>query len=131
MEIQNASTTSSKSIQLRNVNIVRWESGNVTTQPSEINNRKSAVNACVVNAGMNDTPEPPQRRQGPDRRLLLLSVGNPSAIKPELAFSRAEHSLSYSDVIYIFLLYYIYHLCLTCIDFYDLSAWVAVSLLSI
>ena len=25
--------------------------------------------------------------------------------------------------LYIFLLYYIYHLCLTCIDFYDLSAW--------
>ena len=24
---------------------------------------------------------------------------------------------------YIFLLYYIYHLCFTCIDFYDLSAW--------
>ena len=24
---------------------------------------------------------------------------------------------------YIFLLYYIYHLCLTCNDFYDLSAW--------
>ena len=23
----------------------------------------------------------------------------------------------------IFLLYYIYHLCFTCIDFYDLSAW--------
>ena len=25
--------------------------------------------------------------------------------------------------LYIFLLYYIYHLCFTCIDFYDLSAW--------
>ena len=25
--------------------------------------------------------------------------------------------------IYIFLLYYIYHLCFTCIDFYDLAAW--------
>ena len=33
MEIQNASTTSSKSNQLRNVNTVRWESWNVTTQP--------------------------------------------------------------------------------------------------
>ena len=40
MEIQNASTTSSKSYQLRNVNTVRWESGNVTTQPWEINNRE-------------------------------------------------------------------------------------------
>ena len=34
MEIQNASTTPSKSNQLRNVNTVRWESGNVTAQPS-------------------------------------------------------------------------------------------------
>ena len=25
--------------------------------------------------------------------------------------------------LYIFLLYYIYHLCFTCIDFYDLSVW--------
>ena len=25
--------------------------------------------------------------------------------------------------LYIFLLYHIYHLCFTCIDFYDLSAW--------
>ena len=25
--------------------------------------------------------------------------------------------------LYIFLLYYIYHLCFTCIDLYDLSAW--------
>ena len=41
MEIQNASTTSSKSNQLRNVNTVGWESRNVTTQPWEINNRKS------------------------------------------------------------------------------------------
>ena len=55
MEIQNASTTSSKSNQLRNVITVRWESGNVTTQPWEINNRKSEVIAFVVNAGMNVT----------------------------------------------------------------------------
>ena len=54
MEIQNA-TTSSKSNQLRNVNTVRWETGNVTTQPWEINNRKSEVIAFVVNAGMNVT----------------------------------------------------------------------------
>ena len=53
MEIQNASTTSSKSNQLRNVNTVGWESWNVTTQPWEINNRKSEVIAFVVNAGMN------------------------------------------------------------------------------
>ena len=42
--------------------------------------------------------KPPQRRQGPDLRLLWLLVGTPSAIRPELAFSRAEHSLPYSDV---------------------------------
>ena len=55
MEIQNASTASRKYNQLRNVNTVRWESGNVTTQPWEINNRKSEVIAFVVNAGMNVT----------------------------------------------------------------------------
>ena len=55
MEIQNASTTSSKSNQLRNVNTVGWESWNVTTQPWKINNRKSEVIAFVVNAGMNVT----------------------------------------------------------------------------
>ena len=55
MEIQNASTTSSKSNQLRNVITERWESGNVTTQPWKINNWKSEVIAFVVNAGMNVT----------------------------------------------------------------------------
>ena len=55
MEIQNTSTPSSKSNQMRNVNTVRWESGYVTTQPWEINNRKSEVIAFVVNAGMNVT----------------------------------------------------------------------------
>ena len=67
--------------------------------------------------------KPPQRRQGPNLRPLWLLVGTPSAIGPELASRRAEHSLPYSDVtIYIFL-YNIYHLCFTCIDFNDLSAW--------
>ena len=48
--------------------------------------------------------KPPQRRQGPDLRPLWLFVGTPSAIRPELAFSRAEHSLPYSDVtIYIYI----------------------------
>ena len=47
--------------------------------------------------------KPPQRRQGPDLRPLWLLVGTPSAIRPELASRRAEHSLPYSDVtIYIF-----------------------------
>ena len=55
MEIQNASTTSSKFNQMRNVNTVRWESGNVTTQPWEINNRTSEVIAFVGNTVMNVT----------------------------------------------------------------------------
>ena len=55
MEIQNASTTPSKSNQLRNVNTVRWESRNITTQPGEIDDRKSEVIAFVVNSGMNIT----------------------------------------------------------------------------
>ena len=55
MEIQNVSTTPSKSNQLRNVNTVRWESWNVTTQPWEIHDRKSEIIAFVVNAGMNVT----------------------------------------------------------------------------
>ena len=47
--------------------------------------------------------KPPQRRQGPDFCPLWLLVGAPSAIIPELAFSRAENSRSYSDVAkYIF-----------------------------
>ena len=52
--------------------------------------------------------KPPQRRQGPDLRPLWLLVGTPSAIRPELAFSRAEHSLPYSEVtIYIFAILYL------------------------
>ena len=39
--------------------------------------------------------KPPQRRQGPDLCPLWLLVGTPSAIRPELAFSRAEHSRPY------------------------------------
>ena len=50
--------------------------------------------------------KPPQRRQCPDLCPLWLLVGTPSAITPELASRRAEHSLSYSDVIiYIFTIY--------------------------
>ena len=52
MEIQNASTTPSKSNQLRHVNTVRWESKNITTQSGEIDDSKSEVIA-YVNAGMN------------------------------------------------------------------------------
>ena len=52
--------------------------------------------------------KPHQRRQGPDLHPLWLLLGTPSAIRPELAFSRAEHSLPYSDVIiYIFAISYL------------------------
>ena len=47
--------------------------------------------------------KPPQRRHGPDLCPLWLLVGTPSAIRPELAFSRAEHSRTFSNVAkYIF-----------------------------
>ena len=47
--------------------------------------------------------KPPQRRQGLDLSPLWLLAGIPLAIRPELAFSRAEHSRPYSDVAkYIF-----------------------------
>ena len=55
MEIQKARITPSKSNQLRNVYTVRLECGNITTQPWEINIRKSEAIAFVVNAGMNVT----------------------------------------------------------------------------
>ena len=51
--------------------------------------------------------KPPQRRQGPDLRPLWLLVGIPSAVRPELASRRVEHSLHYSDVT-IFFLYIIF-----------------------
>ena len=53
MEIQNACKTPSKSNQLRNVNTVRWESWNITTQPGGIDDRKSEVIVFVVNADVN------------------------------------------------------------------------------
>ena len=52
--------------------------------------------------------KPPQRRQGPDLRPLWFLVGTPSAIIPELAFSRVEHSLPYLDAtIYNFAILYL------------------------
>ena len=55
IEIRNASATPSKSNLLKNVNTIRWESRNITTQPGKIDNMKSVVIAFVVNAGMNIT----------------------------------------------------------------------------
>ena len=67
--------------------------------------------------------KPPQRRQGPYLRPLWLLVGTPWAIRPELAFSRAEHSLPFSDVtIYIFAILYLSSM-LYVYRFYYLSAW--------
>ena len=53
MEIKNARTTPWKSNLLRKVSIVRWELKNITTQPGEINDRKSKVIAFFVKAGIN------------------------------------------------------------------------------
>ena len=55
MKIQNASTTPCTSYQLRNVNTVRLESRDVTTQPGEVDDMKSEVIAFVVQAGMDVT----------------------------------------------------------------------------
>ena len=55
MEIRKASATSSKSNQLRNVHTIQLESRNITTQPGNIDDRKSEVIASFVNAGMNIT----------------------------------------------------------------------------
>ena len=55
MEIKNASTTSSKSSQLRNINTVRLENRSIATQPGEIAYRKSKVTAFFVNPGVNIT----------------------------------------------------------------------------
>ena len=62
----------------------------------------------VVGTIWRDLSKPPQRRQGPDLRPFSLLVGTPSAIAPELASLRAEHSLPYSDVtLYIFAIQYL------------------------
>ena len=67
--------------------------------------------------------KPPQRLQGPDLRPLWLLVGllQPSDLSslPDGRSIACPIRMS----LYIFLLYNIYHLCFTCIDFYDLSAW--------
>ena len=65
--------------------------------------------------------KPPQRRQDPDLRPLWLLVGTPSDLSSLLAGQSIVCPIRMS--LYVFLLYYIYHLCFTCIDFYDLSAW--------
>ena len=49
MKIQSASITPRKSNQLKNLNTVRRESGNITTQPGKIDK----VITFVVKAGMN------------------------------------------------------------------------------
>ena len=80
--------------------------------------------------------KPPQRWQDPDLCPLWLLVGTPSAIIPELAFSRATHSRPYSDVakyiyncIYIYILFINYAVCV--LIFMTTPLGVAVGLLSI
>ena len=48
--------------------------------------------------------KPPQRRQGPDPRPLLLLVGIPLVLGPELTSRRAEHSNS-GGCLYIIVMY--------------------------
>ena len=50
-------------------------------------------------------PKPSQRRRRPDFRPVLLLIGTPSAIRPELASRRAEHSQPYSDVTIFYFCY--------------------------
>ena len=66
--------------------------------------------------------KPPQRRQGPDLRPLWLLVGTPSAIRPDSLSAGRSIACPIRMSLYIFL-HYIYHLCFTCIDFYNFSAW--------
>ena len=76
--------------------------------------------------------KPPQRRQGPDLRPLWLLVGTPSAIRPELAFSRAEHSpalFGCHHIYFCYIIFIIYALRVTI--FMTSPLGVAVGLLSI
>ena len=56
-------------------------------------------------------------------RTCDISLDARSFVLSELTFSRAKHTLPYSDVTIYFCYIIFYHLCFTCIDFYDLSAW--------
>ena len=65
----------------------------------------------------------PQRPQGPDFRPLWLLVG---LLQPSDLSSLPDGQSIACPIwmsLYIFLQYNIYHLCFTCIEFYDLSAW--------
>ena len=53
MEIRIASTTPGKSSQLRNVNSIRWEYRNITTQQGDFDDMTDTT--FVVNAGINIT----------------------------------------------------------------------------
>ena len=66
--------------------------------------------------------KPPQRRQGPDLRPLWLLVGTPQPSDLRSLSAGRSIACPIRMSLYLFLLYYIYHLCFTCIDFYDLSA---------
>ena len=73
---------------------------------------------------MTDLVKPPQRRQGPDPRLLWLLVGTPSAFGPELEYRLRVAQPTLMDATryfwYTFILLYmfVYHIV------YDLSTLV-------
>ena len=69
MKIQNASATPCTSYQLQNVNTVRLESRDVTTQPGEVDDMKSEVIAFVVQAGMDVTAK---KYLNPGKKFLCL-----------------------------------------------------------
>ena len=97
MEIQNASTAPSKSNELRNVNTVRRESGNVITQPWGINNRKSEVIAFVVNAGINVTAN--------NFYILVLEINENATLVFSISF---QHGLFHQNFVFIRQLYFTY-----------------------
>ena len=62
-------------------------------------------------------------RRGPTlyRKFFSRIFGQPSYLSS--LSSRRSIACPNRMSLYIFLLYYIYHLCFTCVDFYDLFAW--------
>ena len=86
----------------------------------------------VVGTIWQDLSKPPQRRQGPDFRSLLLLVGTVSAIRSELASKWAEHSLPDPNVtvyLFWFVTFITYTVCVSI--FITSSLGVAVDLLCI
>ena len=75
MEIQNDNTKPNKSDQRCNVNIVQWESMNITTQAGEIYGRKSKVIMFLVNARIDVTVNKFYISNPGKKLLLFCSIG--------------------------------------------------------